>query len=59
MAFRILFTIATYYDFDINQINIKTAFLYKLIDQLVYVQISKDFETATNKNVIYKLLKAF
>lgn len=41
MTFRALFAIAAYYDLDINQIDEKTAFLYKLIDQLVYIQISK------------------
>lgn len=37
MAFRVLFTIAAYYDFDINQIDVKAAFLYGIIDQLVNV----------------------
>lgn len=37
MAFRVLFTIAAYYNLDIDQINVKTAFLYRIIDQLVYM----------------------
>lgn len=37
MAFRVLFVIAAYYNLDIDQINVKTAFLYGMIDQLVYV----------------------
>lgn len=54
-----LFAIATYYDLDINQMDIKTAFLYGLIDQLIYVQILKASETNANKGMVCKLLKAF
>ncbi len=58
MAFRVLFAIAAYYDLDINQKDIKTAFLYGLIDQLVYVQIFKGLENSTNRGKVCKLLKA-
>ncbi len=57
MAFKVLFAIAAYYDFDIDQMEVKTAFLYGLIDQLVYVQILKGSETSANKNIVCKLLK--
>lgn len=36
MAFKVLFAIAAYYDLDIDQMDVKTAFFYGLIDQLVY-----------------------
>lgn len=36
----------------------KTTFFYKLIDQLVYIQIQKDSKTSANKGMICKLLKA-
>ncbi len=58
MAFRVLFAIAAYYDLDIDQMDVKTAFLYRMIDQLVYVQIPKGFDDATNKGMVWKLLKA-
>lgn len=32
MAFRVLFAIAAYYDLDIDQMDVKIAFLYGLID---------------------------
>jgi len=32
IAFRALFAIATYHDLKIEQMDIKTAFLYRLID---------------------------
>lgn len=59
MAFRVLFTITAYYNLDIDYIDVKTAFLYNLIDQLIYVQISKGSEDRTNKGMVRKLLKAF
>ena len=58
MAFRVLFAIAAYYNLDIDQIDVKTAFLYGMIDQLVYMQIPKGSENSTNKRMVCKLLKA-
>lgn len=58
MAFRVLFAIATYYNLNIDQMNIKTTLLYGIIDQLVYVQILKGLETNANKGMVCKLLKA-
>ena len=58
MAFRVLFAIAAFFDLNIDQINVKTAFLYGPINQLVYVEISKGTETKANRNMVCKLLKA-
>ncbi len=58
MVFKILFAITAYYDFDIDQMDVKTSFFYGLIDQLIYVQIPKGLETSANKNMVCKLLKA-
>lgn len=52
-----LFVITAYYDLDINQRNIKTTFLYGIINQLVHVQIPKDLVTNVDKKMICKLLK--
>ncbi len=59
MAFRVLFVIAAYCDLDTDEMDVKTAFLYRIINQLVYVQIPKDSEDANHKRMVYKLLKAF
>lgn len=40
ISFRVLFIVA-YYDLDINQMDMKMAFFYKLIDQLVYGRFQK------------------
>ena len=58
MAFRVLFAVAAFLDLDIEQMDVKTAFLYGLIDQLVYVDIPKGSETESNRDMVCKLLKA-
>lgn len=52
MIFYIIFTIATYYDLNIDQINMNIAFFHNLINQLIYVEISKIIEMKANKNMI-------
>lgn len=39
--------------------DIKTAFLYSFINWLIYIQMSNGFELSINKNMVYKLMKAF
>lgn len=56
MTFHVFFIVTTFFDLDIDQINIKTAFFYSLINQLVYMEIPKRFEIETNRNMVYKLL---
>ena len=58
MAFRVLFAIVAFLDLDIDQMDVKTAFLYGLIDQLVYIEIPKGTELEGNRNIVCKLLKA-
>ena len=58
MAFRVLFIVAAFFNLNIKQMDVKTAFLYDLINQLVYVDISKGSETELNRDIVCKLLKA-
>ena len=44
MTFQALFAIAVFYNLDIEQMNIKTAFLYSIIDHLFYVEVPKRYE---------------
>ena len=58
MAFRTLFAVVAFFNLDIEQMDVKTAFLYGLIYQLVYIDISKRSKMESNQNMVYKLLKA-
>ena len=53
MAFRVLFAIAAYYDLDIDQMDVKIAFLYGLIDRLIYVEMPKGTQTNATRNIQY------
>lgn len=57
MVFRVFFAITAFFDLDIDQMNVKTVFLYGFINQLVYIKIFKRTETKANRNMICKLLK--
>ena len=46
MAFRLLFALAAHHDLNIEQLDIVTAFLNGLIDQLIYVHMPKGYDTA-------------
>ena len=41
VAFRVFFILAAFFDLDIDQMDIKTAFLYGLIDQLIYIEMPR------------------
>ena len=57
MIFRILFAIAVFYDLDIEQMDVKTAFLHGIINQLLYMEIPKRYEQQW-KDQICQLKKA-
>ena len=59
MAFRVLFAIAAYLDFEIEQMDVKTAFLYGDIDVTLYMHMPQGFEqpgmTCLLKKALYGL----
>lgn len=57
MAFCVLFAIAAFYDLDINQIDVKTAFFYREIDQLLFVETPKGYYNNI-EGMVYRLNKA-
>lgn len=57
MAFQVLVIIVTFFDLDINQMDIKIVFLYSLINEFVSVDIPKGFKTEANQNMVCKLFK--
>lgn len=57
MALKVFFAIAAYFDLNTNQIDVKMAFLYSFIDQLIYVKLTKGTEIKNTRNMVCKLLK--
>lgn len=57
MTFWVLFVIVVYYNLDIDQIHMKTAYSYSFIDQLIYVKMSKGIEISVTWDLVCKLHK--
>lgn len=54
-----MFAIVANFDSDINQINIKTIFLYGLINPLVYIDNLKYYKLEAYWQIVCKLVKTF
>ena len=57
-AIRMLLAYATHHNFKLYQIDVKSAFLNGLIQELVYVEQPSGFEDPKFPNHVYKLQKA-
>ena len=56
MSYKALFAIAAFLDLEIEQMDVKTAFLYSSIEDEIYVEQLKGFNN--NSRQVYKLDKA-
>jgi hypothetical protein len=59
MSYKLIFAIAAALDWEIDQIDVKTAFLYRLVKETVYIQQPlglKDKSAGIDK--VYKLNRA-
>lgn len=58
MVFSLLFIIAAFYSLDIHQIDIKTVFFDKKINQLVFIKMLNGYYNNI-KNMICRVNKIF
>ena len=58
MTYRVLFALATILDWEIEQMDVKTAFLYGLIDTEVYVEMPPNLRSKFPPGSVCKLNKA-
>jgi hypothetical protein len=58
MSYKLLFAIAAAYDLEIEQMDVKTAFLYGDIDVEVYVEQPDGFTASSQSDKVCKLRKA-
>jgi len=54
--YKTLFVLAAHYDLEVNQMNITTAFLYGFIDQVVYIELSHNYELSDKVALLNKVL---
>ena len=55
MSYKAIFTIAAANDWDLEQMDVKTAFLYRAVEEEIYVELPQGFR---KKKGICRLLKA-
>ncbi len=55
-TYKTLFTLTAHYDLEVNQMNVTTAFLYDLIDQVVYVELLHSYELSDKVALLNKAL---
>jgi hypothetical protein len=55
-SIRTLLALAAKYQLEIQQINIKTAFLYKDLNKEIYIELPKGYND--NNTLVYKLVKS-
>jgi hypothetical protein len=58
-SIRILLTYATHHDFNLYQMDVKSAFLNGPIKEKIYVEQPPGFEDKDYPNHVYKLHKPF
>lgn len=51
MAFQAFFAITAFYNLDIEQMDVKTASLHGIIDQLLYVEVPKGYEQQSRDQI--------
>jgi hypothetical protein len=55
-SIRTLLALAAKYQLEIQQINVKTAFLYRDLDKKIYIKLLKGYNN--NNTLVYKLIKS-
>jgi hypothetical protein len=58
MSYKLLFALAAAYNLEIEQINVKTAFLYGEIDADIYIKQPEGFCSKERPDQVCKLKKA-
>jgi hypothetical protein len=58
MSYKLLFALMAAYNLEIEQIDIKTAFLYSKIDANIYIKQPERFCSKKRPDQVYKLKKA-
>ena len=56
-SIRILLALVAQYELDLDQLNVKTAFLYDDLDEEIYMSQLTGFKTVGKENMVCKLKK--
>ena len=57
-SIKVLLALATQYDLEIHQLDVKTAFLYGFIKEDIYMSISEGYSIPPQPDLVCKLNKS-
>jgi len=57
-SIRIFLALVAQYELNLDQIDVKTAFLHDDLEEKIYISQLMGFKTTRKENMIYKLKKA-
>ena len=57
-SLRIIMTLVTYFDFDLHQMDVKTAFLNDNLEEEVYMKQPEGFSSSEGEHLVFKLKKS-
>jgi len=58
-SIRILLALIAQYNYELNQLNVKTAFLHGDLEEEIYITQPLGFRTAEKEKLVFKLQKPF
>lgn len=56
-SFKIIMAVVAHYDLELHQLNVKTVFLNRKIEEMIHMMQPKIFESQDSKHLICKLKK--
>jgi Reverse transcriptase (RNA-dependent DNA polymerase) len=57
-SFRIIMALVAHFDFELHQMDVKTAFLNGDIDECIYISQPPNYESDDLKQIVSKLKKS-
>jgi hypothetical protein len=58
MTYKVIFAIAAFYNYELKQMNVKTAFLNGTLEEVVYVVQPNEYEKEKEEGKVCRLKKA-
>ena len=57
MSYKILLVLTAHYNLEVHQMNVKSVFLYRNLDEKIYLNLFNSFQDESNEDVICRFLK--
>ncbi len=57
MSYKILLALVAHYNLEVHQMNVKSVFLYKDLNEKIYLNLLNNFQDENDEDIVYRLLK--